>query len=91
MILGIGILVAIWVVANQPKSRSRSLRPDRHEFIRFGVLRPRKPVWRGEVDEVHSIDEPDYLRKMARHNDDPQSWPVPLPPPSKKVEFDMGM
>ena len=88
VILGIGALVAIWVVANQPKSRGRRGRRHGREFVAYEGLQPKKPAWRGELDEVYSLDELDYIRKMARHNDDPRHWPPPLPPP-KKAEFGM--
>jgi hypothetical protein len=84
LIMGIGTLVAIWVVANQPKPRGRRRRHDEREIISFEYLPANKPAWRGELGEVYSIDEFDYLRKVARHQDDPQHWPAPFPPPSPK-------
>ena len=82
LIMGIGTLVAIWVVANQPKSRGSSRQ---HEEDDITLLpKPIKPHWRGEVGEVYPMDEFDYLRKMARHQDDPQNWPAPFPPPRSK-------
>ena len=82
LIMGIGTLVAIWVVANLPKPRGRRQWHD--EDVVSLKPRPIKPSWRGQVGEVHSADEFDYMRKMARHQDDPQNWPPPFPPPPVK-------
>jgi hypothetical protein len=77
LIMGIGTLVAIWVVKNQPKHRGRTRW--RHDQ---DTRKPaKKSTWRGELGEVYSTDEFDYMRKMARHEDDPRNWPVPFPPP----------
>jgi hypothetical protein len=84
LIMGIGTLVAIWVVANQSKPRGRRRRHKGADIISFEHLPANKPAWRGEVGEVYSTDEFDYMRKMARHQDDPQHWPPPFPPPQPK-------
>ena len=91
LIMGIGTLVAIWVVANQPKPRGR--RRWRDEDAISLLPKPVKPSWRGQVGEVYSTDEFDYMRKMARHQDDPQRWPAPFPPsppkrPGYETEYD---
>ncbi|MES1180610.1 MAG: hypothetical protein ABUL66_01970 [Verrucomicrobiota bacterium] len=83
LIMGIGTLVAIWVVVNQPKPRGRKRRHE-PDIISFEHLPANKPAWRGELGEVYSTDEFDYMRKMARHQDDPQHWPAPFPPPPLK-------
>jgi hypothetical protein len=83
LIMGIGTLVAIWVVANQPKQRGRRRRNDEPDIISFEHLPANKPAWRGELGDVYSTDEMDYLRKQARHMDDPRHWPAPFPPPKK--------
>lgn len=82
LIMGIGTLVAIWVVANQPRRRGHT----RWHVEDDITLEPKpiKPHWRGQVGEVYSTDEFDYLRKVARHQDDPQHWPAPFPPPQPK-------
>jgi hypothetical protein len=81
LIMGIGTVVAICVVANLPKARSRRRRGEDD-----GVsLTPKhfKAAWRGELDEVYSRDEFDYLNKLGRHQDDPRRWPAPFPPPTQ--------
>jgi hypothetical protein len=82
LIMGIGTLVAIWVVANQPKPRGRRRCHD--EDIISLKPKPIKPSWRGEVGEVYSTDEFDYMRKMERYENDPRRWPAPFPPPQPK-------
>jgi len=85
IIIGIGALVAVWVVANQPKARGRRGWYD--EDVVSLKPKPVKPFWNGELDEVYSTDEFDYIRKLGRHQDDPRRWPAPLPPTQpKKVE-----
>lgn len=84
LIMGIGTLVAIWVVANQPKPRGHRHRRSETEIISFEHKPANERVWRGELGEVYSTDEFDYLRKMARHNDNPSHWPAPFPPPPLK-------
>jgi hypothetical protein len=88
-IMGIGTLVAVWVVANQPKPRGR--RRWRNEGIMSFEQKPTQtPAIAKDIAESFSTDEMDYLRKSARHQDDPQHWPPPLPPPpSRKIEGDM--
>ncbi|MGA2870974.1 MAG: hypothetical protein ABSF34_17660 [Verrucomicrobiota bacterium] len=56
-------------------------------FIIFGQVL-NKPVWRGELGEVYSTDEFDYIRKMARNEDDPRNWPAPFPPPHHSLHCD---
>jgi hypothetical protein len=82
LIMGIGTIVAICVVANLPKlhSRRRWREDDDVSFKPKAV----KPSWRGQLDEVYSTDDFDYLRKLGRHQDDPRCWPAPLPPPPTK-------
>ena len=76
VIMGIGTLVAIWIVANLPKSRG---------YLRDAVSFEQKPLqtpaWRKEISEVYSTDGFDYLRKLDRYQTDPQHWPCPFPPP----------
>jgi hypothetical protein len=80
--MGIGTLVAIWVVTNQPKPRGRRRTKDGQDIISFEQKPANKPAWRGELGEVYSADEFDYMRKLARHDDDPRRWPAPFPPPT---------
>jgi hypothetical protein len=84
LIMGIGTLVAIWVVANQPKPRGHRRRRSEPEIISFKHKPANEPAWRGELGEVYSTDEFDYMRKMARHNENPRHWPAPFPPPPLK-------
>jgi hypothetical protein len=83
LIMGIGTLVAIWVVANQPKPRGRRQWHD--EGGNFVEPKPLKQSWTGQVGEVYSTDEFDYMRKVARHQNDPQNWPPPFPPTQPKT------
>ena len=73
-IMGIGTVVAIWIVANLPKSRG----------LRRGINSEHKlsqtPAWRKDISEFYSTDDFDYLRKLERHQSDPHHWPFPLPP-----------
>jgi hypothetical protein len=75
LFMGIGTLVAIWVVVNLPKSRGL-----RRDVISFDEKPTQTPAWRKEISEVYSIDDFDYLRKLDRHQNDPQHWPCPFPP-----------
>jgi hypothetical protein len=84
LIMGLGTLVAIWVVANQPQPRGRSRRYEQPDITSFERMPSNRPAWRGEAGEVFSTDEFDYLRKVARHQDDPQHWPPPFPPEQPK-------
>jgi hypothetical protein len=80
-IMGIGTLVAIWVVANLPKSRGL------HREINSFEQKPfQTPAWRKDISEVFSTDGFDYLRKLERHQDDPHHWPCPFPPPEPRKE-----
>jgi hypothetical protein len=83
LIMGIGTVVAIVVVACQPKSGyipyDRSKDP-------FAYKAPPKTLaWQKDLSEVVSTDGMDYLRKQARHMDDPRHWPAPFPPPPSKA------
>jgi hypothetical protein len=81
-IMGIGTVVAIWIVANLPKSRGH-----RRDTISFEQKPFQTPAWRKDISEVYSTDGFDYLRKLERHQNDPQHWPYPFPPPEqRKVE-----
>jgi hypothetical protein len=74
--LGIGAAVIIWMAANLPKTPARSNKP----FF-FNSKPPQTPAWRKDISEVFSTDGFDYLRKLGRHQNDPQHWPAPFPPP----------
>jgi hypothetical protein len=76
IIMGIGTAVAIWIVANLPKSRGL-----RRDIISFEQRPPQTPAWRKDISEVYSRDGFDYLRKLERYQKDPQHWPCPFPPP----------
>jgi len=75
VIMGIGTLVAIWIVANLPKSRGL-----RREKVSFEEKPLQTPVWRKDLSEFYSTDDFDYLRKLERHQNDPHHWPCPFPP-----------
>jgi len=75
VIMGIGTLVTIWIVANLPKSRGL-----RREMVSFEEKPSQTPAWRKEMYEVYSTDGFDYLRKLDRHQNDPNHWPCPFPP-----------
>jgi hypothetical protein len=86
LIMGIGTVFAIWVVANLPKSGGAA--PDRD----LSGQKPfQTPAWRKDISETFSTDDFDYLRKLERHQNDPQHWPFPFSPPATKKddsEFD---
>jgi hypothetical protein len=83
-IMGIGTVVAIWVVANLPKSRGH-----RRAIVSFEKKPPQTPAWRKDISEVYSTDGFDHLRKLERHQNDPHHWPCPFPPPeSHTPKFD---
>jgi hypothetical protein len=75
LIMGIGTLVAIWIVANLPKSRGL-----RREIVTFETKPTKTPAWRKDISEAYSTDEFHYLRKLERYHDDPHHWPYPFPP-----------
>jgi len=60
--MGIGTLVAIWVVANLPNSRSL-----RRDMVSFEEKPPQTPAWGKEMSDVYSTDGFDYLRKLDGH------------------------
>ena len=74
--MGIGTVVAIWVVANLPKSGGFS--PD---VKLFDEMPPQTPAWKKEISDAYSTDGLDYVRKLERHQNDPKHWPCPFPPP----------
>jgi hypothetical protein len=74
-IMGIGTLVAIWIVANLPKSRGL-----RREIVSLEEKPFQTPAWRKDMSEFYSTDDFDYLRKLERHQNDPHHWPCPFPP-----------
>jgi hypothetical protein len=74
-IMGIGTLVAIWIVANLPKSRGLRL-----GMVSFETKSSQTPAWRKEISEAYSTDDFDYLRKLERYQNDPHHWPCPFPP-----------
>jgi len=84
--MGIGTVVAIWVVANLPKSRGH-----RRDAVSFEQKPLQTPAWRKDISEVYSTDGFDYLRKLDRYQTDPQHWPNPFPPPepgNMECEYD---
>jgi hypothetical protein len=82
LIMGIGTVVAIVVVALQPKSGHI---PHDAEQDPFAYKAPPKTLaWQKDLSEVVSTDEMDYMRKSARYQDDPRHWPAPLPPPPSR-------
>jgi hypothetical protein len=89
LIMGIGMLVAIWVVANQPKPRGRRRWRDESDIISLEQKPYQTPAIAKDISESFSTDEMDYMRKSARYQDDPLHWPPPLPPPSlKRPEYE---
>ena len=86
LIMGIGTFVAIWIVANLPKSGGAAPDNDLSEPKPFQT-----PAWRKDISESFATDDFDYLRKVERHQNNHQHWPFPFPPPAAtKVdgEFD---
>jgi hypothetical protein len=76
LFMGIGTLVAIWAVANLPKSRG-----NRGRNIPSLDLGSRcTPPWKKDIVETHAMGDLEYLEKVERHQRDPQHWPCPLPP-----------
>jgi len=80
VIMGIGTLVAIWIVANLPKPRARRRGIQRREIVSFETKPFTTPVWKKDVSEFYSTDGFDYLRKLDRYQKDPHHWPCPFPP-----------
>jgi hypothetical protein len=81
LIMGIGTVVAIWVVKNLPKSGGL-----RRDIISFEQKPPQTPAWKKEMSDVYSTDGFDYLRKLERNQSDPHHWPCPFPPPERQQE-----
>jgi len=75
-ILGIGAVIVVWMAANLSKTPAR---PNRQ--ISFDTKPRQTPAWRKDMSEVYSRDGFDYLRKLDRHQNDPNHWPCPFPPP----------
>ena len=84
LIMGIGTLVAIWIVVNQPKRRGRGQWTEQREIIDCVQKPAQTPASAKDISESFSEDEFDYIRKAARYEDDPQHWPPPLPPLARK-------
>ncbi len=82
LIMGIGTVVAIVVVAFQPKSGYIPYDPAQDPFAY--KTPPKTLAWQKDLSEIVSADEMDYLRKQARHMDDPRHWPAPFPPPPSR-------
>jgi hypothetical protein len=76
VILGIGTLVAVWAVANLPKTRGHrgASNPS------FDLGPGGTPPWKKDIVESHAMGDLEYLEKLDRHQRDPQHWPCPLPP-----------
>jgi hypothetical protein len=74
-IMGIGTLVAIWVVMFLPRTGSRRWDDD---------LREQNPeqtaAWKKDISEAHCDDDLDCARKMERYENDSQHWALPVPP-----------
>lgn len=77
--MGIGTVVAIVVVAFQPKSGQIPYVEDENPFAYKAS--PKTPAWKKDDSAVVSMNEMDYMGKLGRHLDDPHHWPVPQPPP----------
>jgi hypothetical protein len=86
LIMGIGTLVAIWIVANQPKRRGRGQWIEDRDMIVCIQKPAQTPASAKDISETFCVDEFDYMRKAARYEDDPQHWPPPLSPPPRKIE-----
>jgi hypothetical protein len=78
VIMGIGTVVAIVIVALQPKSGHIPYNAVEGPFT--SKAPPKTLAWQKDLPEVVSTDEFDYLRKQARHMEDPRHWPAPFPP-----------
>ena len=74
-ILGIGAVIVVWMAANLSKTPSQT-----NKHFSFHAKSHQTPVWRKEISETYSTDEFDYLRKLERHQKDPQHWSCPFPP-----------
>ena len=74
-ILGIGAVIVVWMAANLSKTPSQT-----NKHFSFHAKPHQTPVWRKEISETYSTDEFDYLRKLERHQKDPQHWSCPFPP-----------
>jgi hypothetical protein len=81
LIMGIGTVVAIVIVALQPTSGHIPYDAAKDPFT--DKASPKTLAWQKDLSEVVSTDEFDYLRKQARHMDDPRHWPAPFPPEQK--------
>jgi hypothetical protein len=79
LIMGIGTVIAIVVVACQPKSGHIPYDRKNDPFVYKAP--PKTFACQKDLSDIVSIDEMDYIRKQARHMDDPRHWPAPLPPP----------
>jgi len=76
LIMGIGIVVAVWVVTNLPKNRGcggSTIPP-------VCLDPPATPTWKKDIAETHSMGDLEYLEKLERHQKDSEHWPCPLPP-----------
>ena len=82
LIMGIGTVVAIVVVGNQPKSGQIVCDRKKNPFAYKAP--PKTLAWQKDLSEIVSTDGMDYLRKQARHMDDPRHWPAPFPPPPRQ-------
>jgi hypothetical protein len=82
LIMGIGTVVAVVVVAFQPKSGQIPYEEEANPFAYKAP--PKTPAWKKDDSAVVSMNEMDYMSKLGRHLDDPRHWPAPLPPPPVK-------
>jgi hypothetical protein len=75
-ILGIGTVIVVWMAANLSKTPAQT-----NKQVSFNNKPSQTPAWRKEISETYSTDGFDYLRKLERHQNDPNHWPCPFPPP----------
>jgi len=76
LVIGVGTVIAVWVVASLP--RSRRGQPSSTPRIDLGTRDT--PPWKKDITETYSLGELDYLDKLDRYQRDPQHWPCPIPP-----------
>ena len=82
LIMGIGMVIAIIIVANLPKSGNIPYEAEKDPFAHKEP--PSTPAWRKDISETYPMGDLDYLAKLERHMKDPQHWPCPLPPDAPK-------
>ena len=60
------------------------------QTVSFNSKPSQTPAWRKDISETFSTDGFDYLRKLERHQNDPNHWPCPFPPPEPPKRETVG-